>query len=123
MNTDLIGVLNGTTSNEEFNQFCDITNMVFDQIAPKKMVKISTKQRYVKPWMTKGLEKSSSVKMRLYRATLTASHTDADITKYKYHQNLYNKLKCTAKEDYYTTKSQHKGSIIPYIMVDRIKKT
>ena len=94
--------------------------------------------------MTKGQEKSSSIKMKLYRATLTASHTDADIAKYKHHQNLYNKLKCIAREDYYRTKCvqfkenskklwslinntikkvKHKGSIIPYIMVNGIKKT
>ena len=43
MSIDWIGVLNGTTSNEKFNQFCDTVNRVLDQIAPKRTVKISAK--------------------------------------------------------------------------------
>ena len=65
MDIDWIGELNGTTSNEKFNQFCANVNGVLNEIAPKKTVKISAKHRYVKPWMTKGLEKSSATKLKV----------------------------------------------------------
>ena len=104
LDKDWIGVLNGTTSNDKFNQFCDTVNEVLDQISPRKTVRISAKHRYIELWITKGLEKSSNTKMKLYRATLSANHTEADIMKYKHHRNLYNKLKRSAKEEYYRTK-------------------
>ena len=83
---------------KKFNQFCNIVNRVLDQLAPKRTVKISAKQLYMEP---KGLEKSSSTKLKLYRAMLIANHTDEDIVKYKQHRNLYNKLKQTAKEEHF----------------------
>ena len=70
--------------------------------------------------------------------------TDDDLLKYKRYHNTYNELKRKLKADYYQakcesyksnskklwslinstiTKIKHKGSIIPYIMVDGIKKT
>ena len=98
----------------------------------------------MEPWMTKGLEKSSSKKMKLYVTTLSPKHTEEDIAKYKTHRNLYNKLKRSTKEEYYRAKClkfkqnskklwslinetikkvKHKGSIIPHITVDGIKQS
>ena len=56
---DWIGLLNGTTSNEKFNQFSDILNTTIDKVTPVKTVCILSKQRYIEPWMTKELERSS----------------------------------------------------------------
>ena len=44
MNVDWIGLLTGTTSNKKFNQFSDKVEMVLDQVAPIKKVKISAKK-------------------------------------------------------------------------------
>ena len=92
--------------------------------------------------MTKGLEKSSATKLKLYKSTLSPKHTPEDVDRYKTHRNLYNRLKCTTKEEYYREKClqfkqnskklwgvinetikkvKHKGSIIPYITVDGVK--
>ena len=92
--------------------------------------------------MTKGLEKSSITKLKLYKSTLSPKHTPENVARYKTHRNLYNKLIYTTKEEYYREKClqfkqnskklwsiinktikkvKHKGSIIPYITVDGIK--
>ena len=68
MSTDWIGLLHGTTD-EKFNQFCKIVNEALDGVAPKKIVRISAKHRYIEPWMMKGLEKASNTKIKLYKNT------------------------------------------------------
>ena len=94
--------------------------------------------------MTKGLEEASKTKHQLYKASLKRDSTHEDFENYRHHRNLYNKLKRKLKMDYYQsrcesfknntkklwslinntiTKVKHKGSIIPFIMVDGIKHT
>ena len=142
MTVDWIGVLNGTTCDEKFNQFSEKVDKILDKTAPVKEVKISAKRRFVEPWMTHGLDQSSCKKMRLYKKTLTANSTSIDQTRYKEYRNTYNKLKSKSKRDYYRLrceeyktnarklwelinntikKVKHKGSIIPYITVAGIK--
>ena len=139
MNVDWIGVLNGTTSNEKFNQFSDKVESVLDDVAPVKKVKISAKRRFVEPWMTRNLALSAEKKLKLYKKTLLATCTKDDRTAYKLYRNTYNALKRNVKTDYYQTKCtdyqqnawklwslinntikkvKHCGSIIPYITVD-----
>ena len=141
MNIDWIGLLSGTTD-EKFNEFCAMVNEALDKVVPKITVRISAKQRYIKPWMMKGLEKSSVMKMKFYKSTLSPKNTLEDVITYKTHRQLYNKLKHTTKEEYYREKClqfkknskrlwgviketikkvKHKGSIIPYITVDSVK--
>ena len=141
MGKDWIDLLNGTT-NENFDAFSQTVNEELDNVSPKCTIKISAKRRYTEPWMTKGLEKASNTKMRLYKTTLKPSHTEDDIEKYKMHQNLYNCLKRTTKATYYCEKCsqfkqntkklwgiinetikkvKYKGSIIPHITVNGIK--
>ena len=70
MRVDWIGVLNGTMSDEKFNQFSDQIEQVLDEIAPIKSVRISAKRRFVKPWMTRGLEVALHKKLKLDKKTL-----------------------------------------------------
>ena len=93
MRKDWIGTLTGTTSNNKFNQFSDTVNEVLDDIAPIRMVRISAKQQYVEPWMTKGLESAAKTKLKLYRKSLEITSSDEDRKKYVTHRNTYNKLK------------------------------
>ena len=134
MRKDWIGLLTGTTCDEKFNQFSSIINTTLDEIAPSRTVKISTKRRYVKPWMTRGLEEASRTKLKLYKKYLQKNSSDDDHLKYKRYRNTYNELKWKLKVDYYgakcesyksnsknlwslinstITKIKHKGSIIP----------
>ena len=126
------------------NLINSVVNEALDGVAPKNIVRISAKHRYIEPWMMKGLEKASNTKMKLYKTTLSPNHTPEDLNRYKVHRNLYNKLKPTTKETYYREKClqfkpnsktlwgvinetikkvKHKGSIIPYITVDWIKQS
>ena len=144
MRKDWIGLLTGMTCDDKFNQFSSIVNTTLDEIGPSKTVKISAKHRYVEPWMTRGLEDASRTKLKLYKKHLQKDRTDNDHLKYKRYHNIYNELKRKLKVDYYQakcesynsnskklwslinntlTKIKHKGSIIPYITVDGIKKT
>ena len=100
---DWIKLLNGTT-NENFDTFSQIVNEELDTVSPKQIITISAKCRYTEPWMTKGLDKASNTKMRLYKTTLKPNHTLGDIEKYKMHQNLYNDLKRAARMTCYREK-------------------
>ena len=143
MRVDWIGVLTCTMSDEKFNQFSNWIEQVLDKITPIKHVRISAKRRFVKPWMTRGLEVASHKKLNLYKKTLSNNCTEADQARYKEHRNLYNSLKSQLKRNYYPTRCveykqnakklwslikdtvrrvKHKGSIIPYITVDGLKQ-
>ena len=144
MRKDWIGLLTGTTCDEKFNQFSTTLNTTLDEVAPTRTVRISAKHRYVEPWMTRGLEEASRTKLKLYKKHLQRNSSDDDYLKYKRYRNTYNELKRKLKVESYQakcepyksnskklwslinstiTKIKHKGSIIPYITVDGIKKT
>ena len=104
MNVDWIGLLTGTTSNQNFNQFSDKVESVLDQVAPIKKVKISAKKWFTEPWMTRSLALASEKKLKLYKKTRTATCTENDITIYKSYRNTYNVLKRKLRSDYYQMK-------------------
>ena len=106
MGKDWIGLLTGTTCDEKFNIFSDTVNVVLDETAPMKTVKISAKHCYVEPWMMKGLESASKTKLHLYKDSLKSNSTAKHIQRYKHHQNLYNQLKRKLKTDYYCLKCE-----------------
>ena len=100
---DWVGLLNGTT-NANFDRFSQIISDELEKVAPKRVVNISAKRKYTEPWMTKGLEKSSNKKLKLYKVILKPDHTEQDVMKYKAHRNIYNTLKRSAKITYYQEK-------------------
>ena len=57
-----------------------------DLVSPITKVRISAKQKYIEPWMTRGIEISGQQKLCLYRETLKASAMCKDIMKYKVYQ-------------------------------------
>ena len=70
----------------------------------KCLPKVSVRENYIgtkKPWITKGILKCRKVKNKLYRKILgTPSETNEKI--YKRYRNKFNKIKGTAKKNYYT---------------------
>ena len=68
---DSNGVLNSEDCNKNFNIFCDILHKSMNKIAPLQYVRISGKRRYTEPWMTTGIETSTSKSLRLYKKTLS----------------------------------------------------
>ena len=79
-----MGLLNGTTT-KNFDILSHIVNEELDNVLPKQTIMISAKHRFTEQWMTKGLEKALTIKMKLYKATLKPNHTEENIEKYKMH--------------------------------------
>ena len=113
MKVDWIGILNGTTCDEKFNQFSGNVDQILDKIALVKEVRISAKRRFTEPWMTCGLEQSSCKKIRLYKKTLAKDCMLADLTRYKEYRNIYNKLKCKLRQDYYQLRCEEYKKKMP----------
>ena len=93
MRKDWIGLLTGTPCDDKLNQFLSIVNTTLDEIGPSRTIKISAKRRYVKPWMTRGLEEASRTKLKLYKKHLQKDSSDDDQLQYKRYRNTYNELK------------------------------
>ena len=98
---DWVGLLNSESCDENFNKCNAKINKVMDQIAPLKTVRISAKHRYKEPWMSKCIEISSRKNNELYKATLKEGCTNKTCERYKNYWNCYNKLKRSAKSNYY----------------------
>ena len=134
---DWVGLLNGTT-NENFDIFSQIISDELEKGALKRIINVWTKRKFIEPWMTKGLEKASNTKLKLYKVILKPDHTE-DVVKYRVHRNIYNVLKRLAKLNYYQEKcklnkqntkklwglidetikkTKHQGSTIPFITVN-----
>ena len=67
---DWNGNLTSSDVNFNFNFLSDTIDRVMDEVAPRRLVKISAKRRYVEPWMTTSLEQSTNKKNLLYKQTL-----------------------------------------------------
>ena len=70
LQVDWTRALTGKDSSKNFDIFLTIVNSIMDKISPVKKIKISTKRRFIEPWMTRGLEISSRKRRDLYKATL-----------------------------------------------------
>ena len=99
--TDFSEVYKCTCPDEAYNHFLNIYQTAFEQIFPPRQVNYS--KRYIKkePWFTKGLMVSSRTKNKLYKLKLK-NPTDINIANYKNYCKAYNKLKRSAKSNYYT---------------------
>ena len=110
--------------------------------APLQTIQISGKRRYNEPWITKGIEAAAKKNRCLYKKTLKSTCTDEDITIYKVHRNMLNRLQRLSRIEYYNSKyyeyrqntkklwglinqrikkCKNGGSIIPYISVKGIQ--
>ena len=56
MRVDWNGTLNNDDCSVNFENFCTKLNMIMDNIAPIKHIRISGKRRFVEPWMSTSLE-------------------------------------------------------------------
>ena len=99
--TDFSRVLLCDCPNEAYTTFIDIYKNVYDTAFPMK--KITVPRRFIKrkPWLTKGLLKSSLSKSKLLRMKLK-NPCERTTRRHKDYCNLFNKLKRIAKKNYYT---------------------
>ena len=56
---DWHGLLNKNDVDENFNLLNDKISDTMDEVAPVRTIRISARRRYIEPWMSKGLERSS----------------------------------------------------------------
>ena len=142
MHVDWNGTLNNDDCSVNFENFCTKLNMIMDNIAPIKHIRISGKRRFVEPWMSTSLEIASRNNKKLYLETLRKDCPISTVEKYKTSRNLLNRLKRSAMKKYYATKcmeyrdnttklwqvinqtigkTKNSGSIIPFISIEGIK--
>ena len=62
-------------------------------IAPIWEVRISSKCKFVEPWMTPRLAKASARKLCLYQDSIVKYASQDKVNEYKEYRNTYNKLK------------------------------
>ena len=139
---DWNGILRSDNVNTNFENFCNELETTMEKFALVREVLISWKQKYREPWMNKSVERASDKCKNLYKKSILKGATDEDTDCYKKYRNLYNKLKRTARNEYYASKckeygkntkqlwklingvickKKHSGSIRPYITVNGIK--
>ena len=106
MRKDWIGILTGATCDEKFEQFSNTVDSVLDEIVPVKKVKISSRRRYVEPWMTRGLENAGKMKLKLYQRCIQPTSTEEDRKEYTTYCNVYNNLKRKLQTQYYQNKCE-----------------
>ena len=112
-----------------------------DTLAPLKPKKIPNHIIWLEQWITKGISKSMSKCVHLYKQSIKINALPDKEKKYKLYRNCLIKIKRKAKVDYYTkqcyalksdtkklwqlinriiNKSNDKSSVINYITVDKI---
>ena len=83
-------VLNFSNPNDSYNNFINIFSKLYDDMFPIKVITIKTKS-WLRPWITKGIMKSSKQKQKLYNKFLK-NRTFFNETNYKYYKNLFEKI-------------------------------
>ena len=104
---DWNGQLNSNNCNINFNTFCSEIKMAMDRVAPIKLIRISGKRRFIEPWLTTGLERSSRTLKKLYKASLMEGSTEHEEKNYKAYRNTYNRTKRAMMHKYYRNKGAY----------------
>ena len=88
--------------NLAYDNFLKFFSDLYDISFPNKEIEIKTKHLGT-PWITKGLQKSSKRKQRLYEKFLKRGTIENE-NHYKTYKNLFEKIKKNAKKNYYQRK-------------------
>jgi hypothetical protein len=93
--------LNDMETNIAYDDFNAQLNSIIETYAPEQTVLIQPKYIIREEWMTKGLMKSSRTCTKLYRKSLGKPKMNIQYTQYITYRNCFNKIKQTAKKNYY----------------------
>ena len=99
------GLLNSNNCNTNFNTFCNEIKTSMDKVAPVKTIRISGQRRFIEPWLTTGLERSSRTLKKLYKTSLMEGATETEKKIYKDFRNIYNRTKRAMMKKFYSDKS------------------
>ena len=116
-------VYESTDSNIAYDIFLNKFNDLYDQSFPIKKRKIR-KTRARKPWISKGLIKSITVKNKLYKKFLKERNSPTE-QKFKSYRNKLNHLLKIAKKRYFAMKLESAKSDLKHtwrILNDLIRK-
>ena len=101
----LLKIINSEDTNTAYDKFLSKYCKLLDKHAPLKKLSKKEIKRAQKPWITLGLIKSINKKRSLFKQLkkLKAKNKDADEVhkKYKYYNDMINKLKKKCKRDHY----------------------
>ena len=84
---------------DSFNKFHEFLVKRVDELLPMKTIDIQYHRLRREPWLTKGLEKSLKKSKHLYKEQLRGNENSK--SKYKNYRYVLNKVKRTAKRQYY----------------------
>ena len=102
---DWNGTLNSDNVNVNTDRLIDDIKKTMDSVAPVETIRVSGRRRFIEPWLTKGLEAATRKNRKLYKKTLHKDHSEEDVIIYKRYRNLLNRLRRTARQQYYNHKS------------------
>ena len=103
--------LQGTNVDEQFDHFHNTLHTALDHFLPERTRKIPARSLRKEPWMTAGLLRCIKKSKRLYKSMLLDRSNVQKMMKYKDYNNLLQRVKRTAKSDYYYNKCvEHKGN-------------
>ena len=91
-------VYNQNDTNAAYNNFINIVTDAYEQSFT--ITRLSRKRLKDKPWITKGLKKSSRIKNNLYRKWLISQSPD-DESEYKSYKKIFKKVAQDAATSYY----------------------
>ena len=89
-------------ADEQYNTFHNILLSNMQKHAPLKPVTRKMHKQRLKPWITKGILKSISIKNKYYKKYLKSKNSNW-YKKYKYYRDLLNHLIRKSKKDYYAS--------------------
>ena len=98
-----VDYLYNKNAEESMNTFHRIIMENLDEIAPEQLVPVSTNCAIRECWMTPGLLKCSKKQLCLYKKFI-ATHTEANLSKYKMYKTVYQKLKRYCHREFYLKK-------------------
>ena len=101
----LVNLMNCKDTNTACDLFMKKYQSTMDKHAPLKKLTKKEVKRSLKPWITQGLIKATSRKRSLFKKfkelKLKNKNIDKIYEKYKYYNDMINKLKRKCKRDYY----------------------
>ena len=92
-------ILPSNATDKAYETFHFIFSVLYDTAFPKRKIEVKT-QHLQSPWITRGLQKSSKWKQRLYEKFLK-KRTIENETIYKKYKYLFEKIKKKSKTSHY----------------------
>ena len=84
-------------SNLAYNQFLDTFTSLYNECFPRVKMKVKVQNSF-RPWITKGIAKSSEKKQKLYERYLK-NRNPQNLATYKTYKNLFGTIKRKSKKN------------------------